>query len=223
MTALRTVSQLHENPKLVVWLQSFRLIQLLTSTRRRWLLSFGSIGFGVYLLLKKGEEGELWSVSMASSKMFSVFVALLILLTLLYLVFLASKHRDRLPSVVSRHPQILLHAMFWSFFVVMWLTPSSQGLWRTILLLLAMTIPFLIWRCGYMVLMIRRGKIDTTTFRDHLFYLLPAWNGTHTPYGKGLDYLSQCEAHTDEAYAKSVLAGVKLLLLSMLWLAMSCK
>ena len=102
----------------------------------------------------------------------------------------------------------------------MWLAPSSQGFWKTILLLLAMTIPFFIWRCGYMVLMIRRGKIDTTTFfRDHLFYLLPAWNGTHTPYGKGLDYLSQCEAHTAEAYAKSVLAGVKLLLLSMLWLA----
>ena len=218
MTALQTVSQFHENHKLVVWLQSFRLIQILTSQRRRSLLSLGSIAFGVYLLLKKGEEGGLWSASMASSKFLSVFVALLILLSLLYLIFLASKHRDRLPGVVSRNPQISLHVIFWSFFVVMWVAPSSQGFWRTILLLVGMTIPYLIWRCGYMLLMIRRGKIDHTTFRDHLFYLLPAWNGTHTPYGKGLDYLSQCEAHTAEAYAKSVLAGVKLLILSMLWL-----
>ena len=220
MTVLRTFSQLHESQWLIGWLQSFRLIQLLTAKRRRRLLSFGSIGFGVYLLLKKGKGGELWTASMGSSKAFSVFVVLLILLTLLYLLFLAAKHREKLPSVVSRHPQISLHVMFWSFFVVMmWLAPSSPGLWGTILLLLSMTIPFFIWRCGYMLLMIRRGKIDTTTFRDHLFYLLPAWSGTHTPYGKGLDYLSQCEAQTAEAYAKSVLAGVKLLLLSMLWLA----
>ena len=219
MTFLQTVSQFHENPKLVAWVQSFRLIHVLTSQRRRSLLSWGSIGFGVYLLLKKGNEGELWKASMESSKIFSVFVALLILLTLLYLLFLAAKHREKLPGVVSRHPQISLHAMFWSFFVLMWVAPSSEGPWKTVLLLVGMTISFFIWRCGYLLLLIRRGKIDQTTFRDHLFYLLPAWNGSHVPYGKGLDYLSQCEAHTAEAYARSVLAGVKLLILSLLWLA----
>jgi hypothetical protein len=53
--------------------------------------------------------------------------------------------------------------------------------------------------------------------RDHLVYLWPAYGGSETPYGKGLAYLSQCEARSTEALARSQLAGVKLLLLAVLW------
>jgi hypothetical protein len=47
-----------------------------------------------------------------------------------------------------------------------------------------------------------------------LFYLWPVWGGTNTPIGKGYDYLSQREAKTPEAYARSVLAASKLIILA---------
>ena len=47
---------------------------------------------------------------------------------------------------------------------------------------------------------------------------MPVWGGTSTPYGKGLDYLSRHEARDPEKLARSQLAGLKLLLLGLLWL-----
>ena len=63
----------------------------------------------------------------------------------------------------------------------------------------------------------QRGKSPGAAFHDHLFYLWPIWDGTNTPAGKGSDYLSQCETQSAEAYARSSLAGIKLLILAMLW------
>ena len=48
-------------------------------------------------------------------------------------------------------------------------------------------------------------------------YLWPAYGGNNTPYGKGLDYLSRCEAKTVEDLARSQLSALRLLGLATLW------
>jgi hypothetical protein len=56
-----------------------------------------------------------------------------------------------------------------------------------------------------------------TRFSDHLLYLYPAYGGTGVPYGKGLDHLARHEAATEEALARSQLAGLKLLALAWIY------
>jgi hypothetical protein len=65
----------------------------------------------------------------------------------------------------------------------------------------------------------QRGRLGGTTARDHLMYMYPAWGGSNTPYGKGLDYLSRQEARTEDALARSQLAGLKLFALAACWSA----
>ena len=91
------------------------------------------------------------------------------------------------------------------------------GPWRTVLFGLAVVFPFLLWRCGYLLLAGQHGRVAGTPFREHLIYLWPAYGGNNTPYGKGLDYLTRCEAKTEEELARSQLAGIRLLLLAALW------
>src|SRR5262249_45815501 len=79
--------------------------------------------------------------------------------------------------------------------------------------------PFLLWRLCYLMLAGRRGTVAKDRFRDHLFYLLPLWGGTQTPYGKGHGYLVQKKADAEPALAASRLAGLKLLGLSWVWAA----
>jgi hypothetical protein len=139
-----------------------------------------------------------------------------ILLGLVYLVYLAATHFQKLPGWIKRRPQISLHVMFWAVFALLWAIPDDAGGLRNALVLLAISLPILLWRCGYMLLSGQRGKAQRTKFTDHLFYLWPAWGGTNTPIGKGHDYLSQCEAKTAETYARSVLAATKLIMLALL-------
>lgn len=84
---------------------------------------------------------------------------------------------------------------------------------------LAMILPFFLWRLGYMFLSGRRGRVKGTKFKDHVMYLWPLYGGSNTPYGKGLDYLSRTEARDPEALARSQLAGLRLLMLAGLWTA----
>ena len=77
-----------------------------------------------------------------------------------------------------------------------------------------LALPFLLWRIGYMLMSGQRGRIAGTRFSDHLLYLYPVYGGTNTPYGKGIDHLARHEAQTDEALARSQLAGLKLLALA---------
>jgi len=123
----------------------------------------------------------------------------------------------RLPGWVRRHPQVSLHLSFWAFLSLLWLALPAAGITRTIGLGIAIVIPFLIWRLGYLLLSAQRGRMAGTGFGDHLMYLWPAYGGTETPYGKGLDYLSRNEARDEEALARSQLAGIKLFVLAGLW------
>ena len=212
--SLRSASQFHEDERLVAWLKDQPPIHYLTAERRRSILFFGAFAAGMVALFNRNAawreylEPEVWLAPLTN---FPVFLGLL------YLLYLAAVRFRQLPTVIRRRPQLPLHLLFWAALAVLWLTPSDAGPWRPVLTLFALSLPYLLWRCGYMILSAQRGKAVSTSFRDHLFYLWPVWGGTNTPFGKGLDYLSQCEAKTDEAYARSVLAGTKLLFLALLW------
>jgi len=126
----------------------------------------------------------------------------------LYIAYLLVKHFQKWPAVIRRFPILTLHASIW--LVLSLSTLPMLGA-------LAMA-PFLVWRLSYMVALGSRGKAGATRFRDHLFYLVPVYGGTQTPYGKGLEFLSRHEALEPESFARSQLAGIKLLLLAILWI-----
>src|SRR6185295_8228363 len=69
----------------------------------------------------------------------------------------------------------------------------------------------------YLMLAGRRGTVARDRFRDHLFYLLPIWGGTQTPYGKNHSYLMQKKVESSADLAATRLAGVKLLGLAWVW------
>jgi len=207
---LRAISQFHENEALILWLERQWPVIFLTSTRRRALLLLGALFIGFkaiqqrYLRSEGPAAAEFWLITS---------LTFVILLVLIYLLYLAAAHFHELPRAIKKNPQITLHAVFWGILAVVWITPGAAGLWRKIFILVAISLPFLLWRCGYMLMSGQRNKAHNTKFRDHLFYLWPVWGGTFTPIGKGADYLSRCEAKTPHAYARSVLAAMKLLML----------
>jgi hypothetical protein len=120
------------------------------------------------------------------------------------------------PAWCQRHPQLCLHASYWAWLLVVWNVTPQNVTARTVLFGAALVLPLLLWRLGYLLMTAQRGKMAGTTLADHWFYLWPVWGGTAVPYGKGLDYLSACEARDPEALARSQLAGLKLFLLAAL-------
>src|SRR4029450_11483261 len=95
----------------------------------------------------------------------------------LFLCYLGAVHFRRLPEAIRRRPQITLHLFFWVMLVTLWLTPSGDGPWRRLLAQVALILPFLLWRCGYLLKTGQRGKVAGTSLTDHLFYLWPVWRG----------------------------------------------
>jgi hypothetical protein len=205
---LRAWSQFHENEKLIAWLQRQPIVVWLTPERRRAALFLGAIVIGLRETIETYRD---WSYN-ASEKIGLVpALAYPVLFGMLYLFYLAAARFQKLPGPVRKRPQVTLHLAFWSILGVLWMTPDSGSLWRQFLALIAISMPFLIWRVGYMLMSGQRGKAQRTRFRDHLFYLWPVWGGSNTPAGKGWDYLSRCEAKTSESYARSMLAGLRLM------------
>ena len=126
----------------------------------------------------------------------------------LYIAYFLVKQFQKWPAFARRFPILTLHAGTW-FLLSASTLPMLGALAR---------VPFLVWRLSYLVSLGSRGKVGGTRFRDHLFYLVPVFGGTQTPYGKGLDFLSRHEAVDPETFARSQLAGIKLLLLAILWI-----
>ncbi len=120
------------------------------------------------------------------------------------------------PGWPKPHPQLALHACFGAWLVAVWTMPAAHPALRTVLLGVGLVFPLLLWRLGYMLMTAQRGRMPGTTLADHWFYLRPVWGGSSVPYGKGLDYLSSCEARDTEALARSQLAGLKLFVLAAL-------
>jgi len=212
----RRLRQLHEDPALVARWQAWTrpLLTRLTPGRRRALLALAAL----YVVVKRPLKEITPAVDLQSpGAPAAAAVVVLICLAGVCAVYLAARRFPSLPASVRARPQLWLHGAFWTFVLLRGLTPDRPGVAALALSGLVLALPFLLWRMGYLLLSGQRGRMVGTRFSDHLLYLYPAYGGSHTPYGKGLDHLARHEAKTDEALARSQLAGLKLLLLAAIY------
>jgi hypothetical protein len=149
-------------------------------------------------------------------------VTALAVLALLLLAWQAARRFHELPALIRRFPIAAVHIVLvggvFSVIAAQRLLGVREGDAAAIPLRgLEVILGFLLWRVSYLMLAGRRGTVAKDRFRDHLFYLLPLWGGTRTPYGKGHGYLMQRMAVSSVDLAASRLAGVKLLLLAWVW------
>jgi len=212
--AYRTISQFHENHRLIAWLSAQPWVVWLTPERRKSVLFYGAIIAGAVGVFSRNAK---WRDYRALAPWLDHGLAFLLLLGLLYTLYLAAARFKQLPASVRRRPLICFHFLFWLLLALLWFFRERSGFALTVLSTIALSFPYLIWRAGYMLLSGQRGKALTSRFRDHLFYIWPIWDGTNTPPGKGHDYLSRVIAQTPESYARAILGGFKLLLLVALW------
>jgi hypothetical protein len=213
------MSQFHEDPRIVsAWIHlAGPLLRRLTPVRRRILLAAGALGMAFKFLLKDVAQGDPGGISLSSVA--APALAVLILLGFLWLMYRLAARFSSLPSPLRDSPQLCLHGLFWILLFLVWSTPSDGGMGRAVLVTVVVTLPFFLWRLGYMLLAAQRGKMGGSRFRDHLMYLWPLYGGSNTPYGKGLEYLSRHEARDEETLARAQLAGLKLLVLAGVWTA----
>ena len=210
----RTVSQFHENHRLISWLSGQSWVIGLTPERRKSVLFYGAIIAGAVGVFSRSAK---WRDYRELAPWLEHGAAFLLLLGLLYALYLIAVRFKQLPAIVRRRPQVVFHLLFWLLLTSLWLSAERGGFSVAVLTLFLLSFPYLIWRAGYMLMSAQRGKAANSRFRDHLFYIWPIWDGTNTPPGKGHDYLSRTAAQTPEAYARSILGGCKLLLLVALW------
>jgi hypothetical protein len=206
--AWRRLRDLHQDPALIAaWARVLEPVaRVLPPPRRRGLLSLAGLVVLWQLVAKPKGWGvaTTWRVLLAG-----------ILAALAGAVFVAARRYDRLPRAVRRRPQIALHGAFWVVLALVWCTAGMTPVRERPLALLAITLPFLLWRLGYLLKSGQRGKAARTSAADHAFYLFPVWGGSATPYGKGLDSLARFEARDATSLARAQLAGVKCLVLAL--------
>jgi len=226
------VSQLHEHPRLIelaatargralVWLVATLLLApsslvysispllalvLIAPQWRVQFLSGGSIWVLGRLLIREGVS--------TPAAMGGLFVLVGVAL---YLCYIAARSYSRLPGFARRNAQIILHVVACAALIGTWLLPVRFLGDSHAIHALRVLLPFLVWRCGYVLLSGRRGSAVNSGFLDHVFYCLPIFGGTPVPYGKGYDHLKRHRAEQAEALARSLLAGIKLLVLVWLW------
>jgi len=183
----------------LLMLPAFTLV-LLWPRHRRGLLALAALGMIAARFLPQAlpwDEGfhAGWLRFLAST---AIGVAAVLLMVWGALRF------DRLPAAIRARPILWLHVLAG--------IALATGVWTEIWLLTLA--PVLLWRASYLYRTAAAGRAAGTRFRDHLMYLMPVFGGTNTPYGKGLEYLNRTEARTPEAFARSQLAGIRLLLLA---------
>ena len=214
--AARRLRSFHEDPAVVArWLAWTRpLLTRLTPARRRALLAVAAL----YVVVKRPLRDLAPAVDLRSpGGPPAAVVVILLSFALVVLMYVAARRFPTLPAAVRARPQICLHAGFWILVVLGWLAPRGTGPATLALSGLVLVLPYLLWRIGYLLMSGQRGRIAGTRFSDHLLYLYPAYGGTNTPYGKGIDHLARHEARSDEALARSQLAGLKLLALAWIY------
>ena len=214
---MHRLMQFHENAQAIAWWQSLwgrALVWWTPPGRRRALMALAAVAVGVGTTLQAMVRHQALPVPRDAWGLALVVVAQF---GLLFVVFAAAARYAQLPTWVRRHPQMALHGSYWAVLLVLACTTPASGAWRSVLFGLAILYPLLIWRCGYLLLSGQHGRMGGTGKHDHLLYLWPAYGGSNTPYGKGLAYLSQIEAKTTPELARSQLAGIRLLLLALVW------
>jgi hypothetical protein len=213
----RRLVQFHENPKIIsLWLGlTGPLLRWLTPSRRRLILAIAAVWTGLKRPVRALVKAGAWSE--VTPEIISSFLVVAVIFAFFWLCYRTASKFSSLPSFIRSNPQLSLHALFWLLLIVVWNISPEAGIWRIVLVGLAIKLPFFLWRVGYMLLSAKRGKMAGTGFKDHLMYLWPSYGGSNTPYGKGLEYLSRNEAKDEEALARAQLAGIRLLLLCSLW------
>ena len=214
---MRAVVQFHENPAVVAWwcrTLGRALVWLTPPARRRAILAASALLVGAVTTFNTMARHNGQGVPAGATGAALVFGAQF---ALFWLVYRAAAGFAQWPGPARRHPQLVLHASYWALLCGLWLTTPASGQWRAVLLGLAIVYPMLLWRLGYLMLAGQHGRMQGTGWRDHAFYLWPAYGGSETPYGKGLANLAQHEARTTDALARSQLAGVRLLWLAIVW------
>ena len=237
--AYRKVSQLHEHPEVVAWghtpsgqilifvlaavlLRPFELswlvipalaLVMLMPHRRRLVLSLAAVAAALVTVGARARAVP----DLTDPGWWLTTAGVAVLLMALYATYLAVMRFASLPGVVRRRPQICLHGGLWIVVVAAWLVPSGGV--HAVLALLAGILPFVVWRAGYLVMSGQRGRAAGTRFQDHLFYLWPVYGGSNAPIGKGHDHLSRHEAGAPDVLVRAQLAGLKLLVLALVWRA----
>lgn len=211
---IKRLTQFHEDPAVIAWWHARMgwALKWLTPFRRRSILVAGAIYVAVSNPLSYLEK-----VREAPNDLLGSALVVLTIFCIVWLIYQATVRFNSLPTTIRRHPQLTLHLLFWGFLAIAWNTTPTSGPWRAVMLGVALFFPNLIWRCGYMLYSGQNGRAVGTSFSQQLICLFPAFGGTHTPYGKGLEFLSKFEAKTEEELARSQLAGIKLLILACLW------
>ncbi len=208
--------QFHENAAVIAWwcARFGRLLAWFTPVRRRLFLALLTL----LVLVRKPLSlmGEQAALPLPKDAV-GLAAVVLVLLALVWLCYQAAVKFAALPAVVRRNPQWTLHLFFWAMLALLWNTLPTAGLWREVLLGVAVVFPFLLWRLGYLLQSGQHGRAGKSRFRDHLLTIWPIYGGSNTPYGKGIDFLSRSEAQTVEQLARSQLAGIKLLVLAIAW------
>lgn len=183
----------------------------LLPARRRALLSLGTVAsiteyyLGRYELTNASDlldPGNAFALIKVA-----IFVAMLV--AALYSLYRFSKLIPSMPPAIRNHPILCLHAGVASLFAIMVVFPPIAAF--------AEIIPWLVWRIGYLLQAGQRGQNKETKLTDHLFYQWPIHTLSQIPFGKGIEYLSSCEATDAESDARSRLAGIKLLWLATFW------
>lgn len=210
---LERLRDLHEDPVLLErWARVVEpFVRRFPPERRRRILSVASL-WVLFRMVSRPKGWELPPVARHA-------IVAPALLALCAAVFLAARHFDRLPRALRRRPQIALHAAWVALLLLLWATAGTTPPRARPLAFAVVLLPHLLWRLGYLLKSGQRGKAATTSFADHLFYLLPAWGGSDTPYGKGFDALARAEAGDAARFARAQLAGLKCLALALLWKA----
>ncbi len=234
---IRSISQFHEHERLVaaaqtvagrcilwavatlllVWHEvnalmflSVTLVMLFPGWRRM-LLSLAAIGMIVDVLMEKLDidpgPALLTREALGALPWMTLTGSTTAVLAMILVAITVALHFEKLPAVIRRFPLIAFHSALWVALLLSYLPGFA---------LLTMA-PGMAWRLSYLFTQASRGKTAGTRFRDHLFYMVPVYGTTVTPIGKGLDYLSRHESRDSRSFAASQLAGIKLLLLAVIW------
>jgi len=206
----------HKNPVFIAawvrWLAPG--LRFLTPAKRRLLLGLAATFVLIKRPVRAHAEATQWLG--AGNPMLGKVLIVMLLLAFVCFAYWVAKHFASMPNFLKRHPQLCLHAVFWSLVIYLWTGLGGNSTARIAIAGCAILFPFLLWRLGYMFFTAQRGKMAGTKFTDHLFYIWPIYGGSETPYGKGHDYLTANEAKDVESLAKSQLAGLKLFALGAL-------
>jgi len=186
----------------VTWLMPVALaFVMVRPEKRRVILSMAAIGAIAAMFLDRPDT------AISAVTLLAVAKKSAIILTALLLAYFVARNFSRLPGFIKRAPVIILHLGIWCALSISSIVGAG---------IFGMG-PFLAWRLSYLFSQARHGKVAATSFHDHLFYLVPVFGGTSTPYGKGLEYLARHEAADAAGFARAQLAGMKLLILAGFW------